>query len=325
MPRPARTYGKKKSGTAAASVIFGRELSPSRSESVRSPLSDVTSQLSNLAIRQEDEAGDHDRTSSYGSEDQTLRASQSGAADHNQQQSIRIDVSNASSSHLSSSFTNESDLDSDDEPDDLSADDIALQPLTDTYRSDRGRHLPITDWEDLIPHGAQVEKIAEASYAEVYRVSIKGQNSILKLMQLKVPSDRSSLNSETAINIETVASEVRLMNALTESPGFVTFKEAHLVRGKPGNLVFRAYHRCTKWNAATSLFPDPNTFSSSSLFLAIELGDAGSVLDETPLTKISQVWDVFLGVVVALAIAEHFFQFEVRISVLPQSLGTYNI
>ena len=105
------------------------------------------------------------------------------------------------------------------------------------------------------------------------------------------------------------------MNALTELPGFVTFKDAHLVRGKPSTKIIRACQR-SQWNpdSQSSQFPDPREFDANALFLAIELEDAGTVLDEVPLTEIKEVWDVFIGTVVALATAEHVFQFEVRIS-----------
>jgi len=206
--------------------------------------------------------------------------------------------------------TNDSQVETDQHSTNLSPDELALLPLTSSYRIDRGKELPVTEWKDLIPEGATVEKIAEASYAEVYRISIDGQNSIIKLMQLQIPSDPESLTSHSTLKVETVVSEVRLMNALTESPGFVEFKEAHLVKGKPCKMMIQA---CERWSSTNedSQFPDPNTFLPNTLFLAIELGDAGKVLDETPLQRIDQVWDIFIGVVVALAAAEHMFSFEV--------------
>lgn len=318
MPRP-RTYGKKKSSTSTASAnIFGTESSSpqaSRSHAVRSPLQDVTSQLLNLRLQPSEEGHDDDaRKSTPGSPAQPPQPLQP-EADHDHESNEDLDGSNVSSLHGSSTFSGDSGQNSINQAPNLSPDDVALKPLTDAYLIDRQRELPITDWNDLLPAEAQVVKIAEASFAEVYRVTVDGQDSILKVMQLQIESDPSSLHNYTAIKIETVVSEIRLMNALTEFPGFVKFKEAHLVRGKPSNAIIRACHS-SRWNPSTqsSEFPDPNDFKASSLFLAIELQDAGRVLDETPLTRIDEVWDVLLGIVVALAHAEYSLKFEVSIS-----------
>jgi hypothetical protein len=312
MPRP-RTYGKKKASTSTvSSSIFGTESPrPSRSQSVRSPLEDVTNQLSNVRLQNPEEGDDDDdarKSSSPSPARQSVRHEFEGDSEINGE----VDEANVSSHHPSSTYSSDSDQNSINQAVDLSPDDLALQPLTHAYKVDRNHDLPITSWAELLPAGATVVKIAEASFAEVYRVTVDGRDSILKVMQLKVPSDPSSLHSYTAIKVENVASEIRLMNALTEYPSFVKFKEAHLVQGKPANAIINAC-RHSRWNPATqsSYFPDPSTFSASSLFLAIELQDAGKALDDVGLTRIDEVWDVLLGVILALAHAEHDLEFEV--------------
>lgn len=311
MPRP-RTYGKRKcTGTTAASAIFGSASSPRRlpSSPVRAPLADLTSLVANLEIRVEEQ--NNDPALSTTTENQDPRRCQALRA--NEEQELNdVDGSNLSSQHASSKYSKDSDEDSlDSLP--VSPDTIALRPLIEAYRADCRRELQVADWEAVLPARSHVVKIAEASYAEVYRVSIDGEDSILKLMQLKIPSDPSSLHCYTAIDVKQVVSEVRLMNALTEFPGFVTFKDAHLIQGKPCNSIIKAHDNCTRWDPATqsSEFPHPSTFTDNSLFLAIELGDAGNVLDDVPLRTISRVWDVLIGVIIALASAEHNFQFEV--------------
>ena len=307
---PRRVYGKKKTVPTAASAVFGRD-SPER---IRTPLSDVTSLLSNLNVRQEDD-NDDGWISTNVSENDAPEIAQAGPVSPELAPIHTIVASDQVSAHSSliGSIVSDESCDHSVTEIPLSPDDIVLQPLTSTYKMDRGKGLPITAWNNLIPQGAEVEKIAEASFAEVYRVSIEGQSSILKLMQLKVPSDLLSSTSNSAIEVDTVVSEVRLMNALTEYPGFVTFKEAHLVRGRPCNAIIKAYTSCMKWSPTngTSSFPNPAFFPSNALFLVIELGDAGTVLDEIPLQNICQVWDVFLGTVVSLAFAETQLQFEV--------------
>lgn len=167
------------------------------------------------------------------------------------------------------------------------------------------------DWTEILPTGVFINKIAEASYAEVYRVNSNKESSILKVMQLKIPSDSKSLACNTSIDASDVVSEIRIMSTLTEVPGFVTFKEAHLVRGKPPGAIVVAYEKFRNGTSTHSSFPHPKNFTDHSIFLALELGDAGLVLENFAVTQIDQVWDIFLSVVVALCRAEVTYQFEV--------------
>jgi serine/threonine-protein kinase haspin len=187
----------------------------------------------------------------------------------------------------------------------------SLAPLLDAYEIDRGYPLATKKWDDVLAPGSTLEKIAEASYAEVFRITNPIGSSILKLLRLKVPTDPTSKKSDTAIKVDTVVSEMRLMNALTEIPGFVKFKDAHIVEGKPPAAFVEAYEAHIE-SAEESYFPHPNYISEAAVFLAIELGDAGCVLEQCKISNIHQMWDIFLGVVIALARAEIEYEFEVR-------------
>ncbi|CAD6447428.1 0b8e859e-3b32-48d2-aaf5-4ed0451cd56a [Sclerotinia trifoliorum] len=187
----------------------------------------------------------------------------------------------------------------------------SLSPLLDAYEKDNGYSLATKNWDDVLAPGCSIQKIAEASYAEVFRISNPVGSSILKLLRLKVPTDPTSKRSDTAIKVETVVSEMRLMNALTEIPGFVKFKDAHIVEGKPPAAFVTAYEG--HLNAGgESYFPHPNKISKHAVFLAIELGDAGHVLEKYSIKNADQLWDIFLGVVIALARAEIEHEFEHR-------------
>ncbi|QSZ31371.1 hypothetical protein DSL72_000936 [Monilinia vaccinii-corymbosi] len=187
----------------------------------------------------------------------------------------------------------------------------SLSPLLDAYEKDNGYPLATKNWDDVLAPGSSIQKIAEASYAEVFRITNPAGSSILKLLRLKVPTDPTSKRSDTAIKVETVVSEMRLMNALTEIPGFVKFKDAHIVEGKPPAAFVKAYEG--HLNAGgESYFPHPNKISKHAVFLAIELGDAGHVLEKYSIQNIDQIWDIFLGVVIALARAEIEYEFEHR-------------
>jgi serine/threonine-protein kinase haspin len=191
-----------------------------------------------------------------------------------------------------------------------------LLPLTSAYKADRSTVLAIQDWSNILPESSTLTKIAEASYAEVYRISSNGESSIIKVMQLKVPTDPASLKNDAASEVKNVVSEIRIMNALTVVPGFVRFKDAHLVQGTPPDAVARAFERFEnekegKKKAEASWFPLPSSYIEESTFLVIELGDAGLALENIGIEYIDQVWDVFIGVVMALSRGEVANEFEV--------------
>ncbi|CCD55427.1 hypothetical protein BofuT4_P158230.1 [Botrytis cinerea T4] len=187
----------------------------------------------------------------------------------------------------------------------------SLLPLLAAYEKDNGYPLATKNWDDVLAPGSSIQKIAEASYAEVFRITNPVGSSILKLLRLKVPTDPTSKKSDTAIKVDTVVSEMRLMNALTEIPGFVNFKDAHIVEGKPPAAFVTAYEGHLD-AGGESYFPHPNKISKHAVFLAIELGDAGHVLEKYPIKNVDQLWDIFLGVVIALARAEIEHEFEHR-------------
>ena len=315
MPR-ARTYGKRKqTATAAASAIFGSASSPQQlpSSPARPPLRDLTTLLSNIDIRAKEDGRGEESEPSSSSNAKNKHPRRTRRSQKQQEQDKIINNDESSDSSPSEGFRSSDDIPVPFRSVNYTPDTLALLPLLEKYKTDTQRRLPVEKWDDVLPSGSQVVKIAEASYAEVYRVSIDGSESILKVMQLKIPSDEASLRCYTAIEVSQVVSEVRIMNALTEYPGFVTFKAAHLIRGKPCASLIRARNDCERWDpkAGLSNFPNPSTFTSNSIFLAIELGDAGQVLEEVDLVNSDQLWDIFLGVVVALAAAEEMFNFEV--------------
>lgn len=201
-----------------------------------------------------------------------------------------------------------------------------MLPLVNAYKTDFGKSLLIKDWNDVLDDDLDITKIAEASYAEVYRVNTPAGSSILKVMAIKVPEIPDSLHSETSVDVNSLLSEIRIMNALTVVPGFVTFKDAHLVQGIIPRCINKAYgNHLKKLNrrGGDSYFPHPNTYDEETMFLAIELGDAGTVLDEYQLDTPGELWDVFIGVTIALARAEATNEFEVSHPFLHLCLREY--
>ncbi|CAK7270475.1 hypothetical protein SEPCBS119000_004110 [Sporothrix epigloea] len=184
--------------------------------------------------------------------------------------------------------------------------------------------LRVLAWADLCPSGGRIEKIAEASYAEVYRITNERGTSILKAIRLESPirpqtkaQVRSGLIDEEPHDEENLRGELTISELLADIPGFVVYKERYIVRGKASKDLLethQAFHRRAKRKDPNQLqfYPSPSRYLADTRFLVIELGDAGEVLENVVLDSISQVWDVFLHVAIALARAEDQIKFEHR-------------
>ncbi|KAL8387930.1 hypothetical protein RB595_009567 [Gaeumannomyces hyphopodioides] len=182
----------------------------------------------------------------------------------------------------------------------------------------------ILTWADVCPPGDRIEKIAEASYAEVYRVTNERGTSIIKVVRLQSPikpqtkaQERSGLVDEEPHREEDLGGEVRISEWLADIPGFVVYKERYVVRGKATKELLEThqiFHRRMKRKDPGRLqfYPSPSRYLHDTEFLVIELGDAGSSLEDFELVSIDQAWDVFLLVAIALARAEYQVGFEHR-------------
>ncbi|RQM08507.1 hypothetical protein DH86_00000232 [Scytalidium sp. 3C] len=307
MERPkTRTYGSKRPRTtAAAAAIFGPTIVPPAPQRLtvefsRHPLIDITESISNLHLESGSSEVSESVNDVYTQDASTLKKKESSKASP-------VTTTPKPNIEHQESLQESPECALRDETD------AFLKPLQDEYLKDRGYPLPVRSWEELLPADVKIEKIAEASYAEVYRLSNEFGTSIIKVMQLKTPTHVESSEYYTALDVESVVSEFRIMNAVTEIPGFVEFKDAHLVKGRPPSAISKAYYDFISSKAPkdyVSIFPEPESFNDESTFFFIELGDAGVVLDKVLLEDIDILWDVFLGIVVALSRAELLLQFE---------------
>lgn len=184
--------------------------------------------------------------------------------------------------------------------------------------------LRILTWEDVCQPGDQIEKIAEASYAEVYRITNDRGTSIIKAIRLASPikpqtkaQQKSGLVDEEPHSEDDLAGELQISELLADIPGFVIYKEKYVVRGKttPALLeTHQTFHRREKRKDPDRLqfYPSPSRYLKDTQFLVIELGDAGIALEDLDIVSVEQIWDIFLGVAIALARAENLVQFEVH-------------
>lgn len=186
------------------------------------------------------------------------------------------------------------------------------------------------DWSDSLARYFDIIKIAEASYGEVYRLSLrtskagfgKGDESVLKLIALKPPPALRPMSGMTAAQkgkvanmseMVDVASEVRLLQRMSPVPGFTNFRDVRVMRGRlPTHFVtaWRHFHK----NVKKSCFPDPGrktTHDEDQLWAVVEMQDAGKDLETVPVESEAMCWDAFWGVAIALAKGEEWAEFEV--------------
>lgn len=183
--------------------------------------------------------------------------------------------------------------------------------------------LRVLTWEDVCPLGDRIEKIAEASYSEVYRITNERGTSIIKVIRLESPirpqtkaQQRSGLVDEEPHSEDDLNGELQISELVADIPGFVIYKEKYLVEGKttPALLeTHQTFHRRMKRRDPGRLqfYPSPSRYLADTRFLVVELGDAGTALEDLEIGTVDQVWDIFLGVSVALARAENLIRFEV--------------
>lgn len=183
--------------------------------------------------------------------------------------------------------------------------------------------LRVITWTDVCAAGDRIEKIAEASFAEVYRITNAHGTSIIKVVRLQSPIKpqtkaqvKSGLVDEEPHSEEDMQGELRISEWLADIPGFVVYKEQYVVQGKAPKALLethQVFHRRMKRKDPDRLqfYPSPSRYLDDTRFLVVELGDAGTALEDFELTSISQVWDIFLHTALALARAEDMIEFEV--------------
>lgn len=187
-------------------------------------------------------------------------------------------------------------------------------------------------WEDICPIGDRIEKIAEASYAEVYRITNERGTSIFKVIRLESPikpQTKAQMNSglvdEEPHSENDLAGELQISELLADIPGFVVYKEKFTVQGKttPGLLeTHQIFQRKMKRKDPDRLqfYPSPSRYLNDTQFLVIELGDAGTALEDLKIVSTDQIWDIFLHVAVALGRAENLVKFEVWLPTKPPGI-----
>ncbi|TKA73048.1 hypothetical protein B0A55_08127 [Friedmanniomyces simplex] len=219
--------------------------------------------------------------------------------------------------------------------------DIYSQHCSELLQLSSHRLTQFDDWADLLSNHFSLTKIAEASFGEVYRLSLLEQipglsasdESVFKVVALQPPpatlptakKQRATAlkKAEAMSKPDDVANEVKLLQRMSSIPGFTNFRDVRILQGRPPPLFVDA---CKQYNIEqkakrkeTSHFPDPGkkaSYSGDQLWAVIEMQDAGTDLERfvemKECTSIWSVWDVFWQVVLSLAKGEEGAEFEHR-------------
>lgn len=183
--------------------------------------------------------------------------------------------------------------------------------------------LRVLAWSEVCPPGDRIVKIAEASYAEVYRVTNERGTSIIKVIRMESPikaqtkaQQKSGLVDEEPHSEADLMGELKISEWLADIPGFVVYKERYIVEGKACRELLethQAFHKKAKRQDSNRLqfYPSPSRYLDGTRFLVVELGDAGTALEDFHLASADQIWDIFFHVAIALARAEAQVEFEV--------------
>ncbi|KAH0494130.1 hypothetical protein TgHK011_000762 [Trichoderma gracile] len=184
--------------------------------------------------------------------------------------------------------------------------------------------LRVLTWSDVCPPGDQIVKIAEASSAEVYRITNKRGTSIIKAIRLPSPIKAltktqvaAGLVDEEPHSESDVNNELQISEWLSDIPGFAVYKERYIVQGKTTPELLETHQTVQKKMkredpGRAQYYPSPSRYLDDTKFLVVELGDAGKSLENWELDSADQLWDIFLLETIALARAEEVAMFEHR-------------
>lgn len=124
-------------------------------------------------------------------------------------------------------------------------------------------HFP--EWANQLSNHFTIAKIAEASFGEVYRLSLLEQlsgfsskdESVFKIIALRPPEsalpkekrkrDAVLKKAESMSTPDDVANEVKLLQRMSSIPGFTNFRDVRVIRGRPLSMFVKAFK---EFNAA---------------------------------------------------------------------------
>ena len=176
-----------------------------------------------------------------------------------------------------------------------------------------------------------ITKIGQGGYAAIFRLQVRSDLStytVWKLMPLRPHAGKGS-RAVDQTRVEDAAMEVKALSAMSRSPGFVEFRSACVLQGVLPDVFLEASR---KWTKSRNGEDEVGEYGDGQMWLFIEMTDAGIDLEcflerGFPNDEVAQVakgrprrrnlspgetWDIFWGIVEALAHGEDHAEFEHR-------------
>ncbi|EMC93871.1 hypothetical protein BAUCODRAFT_212712 [Baudoinia panamericana UAMH 10762] len=226
-------------------------------------------------------------------------------------------------------------------PDRVQADNVYSRHCSELLDLSNHPISSLAEWSDELSQHFTIAKIAEASFGEVYRLSLihrlpglDGHNeSVFKMIALQPPvatlpttGRQHTVALKKMLSMsrpDDVANEVKLLQRMSSIPGFTLFRDVRVLQGRPPKRFIEAFKAFNVEQKARhkdrSIFPDPgkrSSYSDKQLWAVIEMQDAGSDLERFiesgECHSVFAVWDVFWQVVLSLAKGEEAAEFEHR-------------
>jgi serine/threonine-protein kinase haspin len=187
-----------------------------------------------------------------------------------------------------------------------------------------------SSWAARSENAFDTVKIAEGSYGEVYKLRLredvcKREMSKSRLAKLRAYGEgvfkivplraQHGPGSKKFTRVDEIVAEVKLLKLLDPIPGFARFREVHVVQGRFPESFQKAW-MTYKQTQSDSMNPNPankRAYTDNQLWAILEMDDAGVELEKFSWSSIFQVYDIFWGVAMALARAEEYALFEVRV------------
>lgn len=198
---------------------------------------------------------------------------------------------------------------------------------------------------DLWSKTFHIAKVGQGSYAAIFRLRLIADPSVYtiwKLMPLK-PSRGKGSRAQGSTSIDDAIIELKALIAMGQSTGFVEYRSACILKGQLPEAIAKTSADWDTLHLQDQAGSDYISFSSEQIWLFVEMTDAGTDLEqllekglprcchthsnETAVKgpdpsatanglrssfDVAETWDIFWGVVQALAHGEEHAEFEHR-------------
>ncbi|ANB14580.1 protein kinase ALK2 [Sugiyamaella lignohabitans] len=162
----------------------------------------------------------------------------------------------------------------------------------------------IEDFSDYIDHGYDnLEKLAEASFSEVFIQRSSNSSRILKI----IPFGNEELDQ---LPVQDIIQELTIARMLMPLDGYVDVLDSTIVRGTYPQRLLELWDDYDQQKRSENYRPD--FFKHDQMYCIVVMANAGTDLEHFDLSSWQDAESIFWQVVQSLALAEEKFEFEHR-------------